>query len=51
MEELLHVSVADWRAEASDIEAFFDTLGSRMPWELRNELEGLRHRLDEAELR
>jgi phosphoenolpyruvate carboxykinase (GTP) len=49
MDELLHVSVDDWRDEANDIEAFFDSLGSRMPWELRNELEGLRHRLNEAD--
>jgi len=51
MDELLHVDVDDWRVEANEIEAFFDTLGSRMPWELRNELEGLRHRLDEADSR
>ena len=45
MEELLKVDVDAWKAEASDIEMFFDSLGPRMPWELRNELEALRHRL------
>jgi len=45
MEELLAVNHEDWKAEANDIEAFFDSLGPRMPWELRNELEALRHRL------
>ena len=45
MEELLRVNPEDWKAEANDIEAFFDSLGPRMPWELRNELEALRHRL------
>ncbi len=45
MEELLAVNSEDWKAEAGDIEAFFDSLGPRMPWELRNELEALRHRL------
>ena len=34
-----------------DIEKFFDTLGSRMPWELRNELEALRHRCGESKNR
>ncbi len=47
MEELLDVNAEDWKAEADDVEAFFDSLGSRMPWELRNELEALRHRLGE----
>ena len=45
MEELLKVDNDAWKAEAADIELFFDSLGSRMPWELRNELEALRHRL------
>jgi phosphoenolpyruvate carboxykinase (GTP) len=45
MEELLAVNPEDWKAEANDIEGFFDSLGPRMPWELRNELEALRHRL------
>jgi phosphoenolpyruvate carboxykinase (GTP) len=45
MEELLKVNTEDWTAETNDIESFFDSLGPRMPWELRNELEALRHRL------
>ena len=46
MEELLAVNPEDWKAEVNDVEAFFDSLGPRMPWELRNELEALRHRLN-----
>jgi len=46
MEELLKVDNNAWKAETDDVEGFFDSLGSRMPWELRNELEALRHRLD-----
>ncbi len=46
MQELLRVDIDDWRKEADDIEKFFDSLGPRMPWELRNELEALRRRLD-----
>ncbi len=45
MEELLKVDANDWMSEAEDIGEFFDTLGPRMPWELRNELEALRRRL------
>lgn len=48
MEELLNVEVEAWRKEADDIEKFFNTLGPRMPWELRNELEALRRRLEDA---
>jgi len=47
MEELLKVNAEDWKQEAEDIEKFFDSLGSHMPWELRNELEALRRRLEE----
>jgi len=46
MEELLRVDVEDWKKEADDVEKFFDSLGPRMPVELRNELEALRRRLD-----
>jgi phosphoenolpyruvate carboxykinase (GTP) len=49
MEELLKVDADAWRQESEDIEKFFDTLGPHMPWELRNELEALRRRLDERE--
>jgi phosphoenolpyruvate carboxykinase (GTP) len=48
MEELLKVDTDAWEREADDIEKFFDSLGPRMPWELRNELEALRRRIDEA---
>ncbi len=46
MDELLRVDNDAWKEEAADIEKFFDSLGPHMPWELRNELEGLRHRLN-----
>jgi phosphoenolpyruvate carboxykinase (GTP) len=48
MQELLAVSVEDWKQEAASIQEFFDSLGPRMPWEVRNELEALRRRLDQA---
>ena len=48
MDELLEVDPEAWKQEADDIEAFFDTLGNGVPWELRNELEALRRRLDNA---
>jgi phosphoenolpyruvate carboxykinase (GTP) len=44
--ELLRVNVEDWKKEADEVEKFFNSLGPRMPWELRNELEALRNRLD-----
>jgi phosphoenolpyruvate carboxykinase (GTP) len=47
MEKLLKVDPAEWRAETDAIEEFFNGLGPSVPWELRNELEGLRRRLDE----
>jgi phosphoenolpyruvate carboxykinase (GTP) len=46
MEELLAVDNAEWKAETDSIEKFFDSLGPHVPWELRNELEALRRRLD-----
>ncbi len=45
MDELLRVDRDAWLRETADIESFFDGLGPRMPWELRNELEALRRRL------
>ena len=45
MDELLHVDSEAWMQEADDIEAFFESLGHRVPWEIRNELESLRLRL------
>jgi len=47
MNELLKVDTEAWKGEADAIEKFFDSLGTRMPWELRNELEALRRRLEE----
>jgi phosphoenolpyruvate carboxykinase (GTP) len=48
MDELFRVDPAAWTEETNDIDKFFDTLGPRMPWELRNELEALRERLNPA---
>ncbi len=48
MSELLKVDVDEWENETDEIEKFFDSLGTRMPWELRNELQALRRRLDES---
>ena len=49
LDKLLHVDAREWMAEADDIEKFFDSLGPRVPWELRNELEALRNRFAESE--
>jgi phosphoenolpyruvate carboxykinase (GTP) len=48
MQDLLKVDPEAWKEEAGEIEKFFDGLGNRLPWELRNELEALRRRLAEA---
>ncbi len=48
LDELFRIDPEDWMREADDIERFFDSLGPRMPWELRNELEALRRRIDES---
>ena len=48
MDELFKVDPEAWKQESDDVETFFDSLGPRMPWELRNELEALRHRLNES---
>jgi len=48
MQKLLEVNVEDWKKEADSIGEFFSALGAHMPWEVRNELEGLRRRLKEA---
>jgi phosphoenolpyruvate carboxykinase (GTP) len=48
MEELLRVDGDEWMAETNAIEEFYDSLGHRVPWELRNELEALRRRLSES---
>jgi len=48
MTELLAVDRDAWKQETDDVEKFFDGLGNRVPWELRNELEALRRRLNET---
>jgi phosphoenolpyruvate carboxykinase (GTP) len=48
MKELLKVDIEDWKRDAELIGAFYDELGPRVPWEVRNELEALKNRLDEA---
>jgi phosphoenolpyruvate carboxykinase (GTP) len=48
MRKLVEVNIEDWKAEADDMAKFFDSLGPRMPWEIRNELENLKRRLEEA---
>lgn len=47
MKQLLDVEPEAWRLEVDNINEFFMTLGPRMPWEVMNELEALKHRLDE----
>jgi phosphoenolpyruvate carboxykinase (GTP) len=46
MRKLLEVNLDDWKREAASIHEFFDSLGPRVPWEVRNELEALRRRLE-----
>jgi phosphoenolpyruvate carboxykinase (GTP) len=48
MTKLLDVDPDQWRQEAWSVGEFFDGLGPRVPWQVRNELEALRRRLDEA---
>jgi phosphoenolpyruvate carboxykinase (GTP) len=48
MAELLRVDVAEWKAEIPDIERHFAIFGDRLPHELRDELEALAKRLEEA---
>jgi phosphoenolpyruvate carboxykinase (GTP) len=48
MQKLLEVNLDDWKQEAAGIGEFFDSLGPRMPWEVRNELEALRQRLEQS---
>lgn len=49
MAKLLEVTGEDWKQEANSVGEFFDTLGPCMPWEVRNELEALRRRLEPGE--
>jgi phosphoenolpyruvate carboxykinase (GTP) len=48
MAKLVGVNASEWKEEADSIDSFFDSLGPRMPWEVRNELEALKRRLDDA---
>ncbi|MFP4380951.1 MAG: phosphoenolpyruvate carboxykinase (GTP) [Candidatus Sumerlaeia bacterium] len=48
MGELFKVDLEDWLMEADGIGKFFDKLGPRVPWEVRNELEALKRRLKES---
>lgn len=48
MAELLRVDVDEWKAEIPDIERHFAVFGDRLPHELRDELEALAKRLEEA---
>ncbi len=45
LEELLRVDVDDWRAEVPSIAEHFESLGERLPTELRDELKKLEKRL------
>lgn len=48
MDQLLEINPEDWKEETEGISTFFDKLGPRLPWEVRNELESLKRRLQEA---
>ncbi|MFH0912002.1 MAG: phosphoenolpyruvate carboxykinase (GTP) [Planctomycetota bacterium] len=45
IEQLLTIAKEEWRAEADDIEGFFESLGPRLPQAMRQELAALRRRL------
>jgi len=46
--ELLHVDVAGWLAELPLISEYYDQFGSHLPPELRDELRGMKERLEAA---
>lgn len=46
---LLRVDVDGWLRELPDIEAYYDTFGDRLPVELRQQVEELKHRLQSAQ--
>lgn len=50
VEELLRVEVDGWLAEIPLIEEYYDSYGDHVPNELREELAGLKQRLEEAKL-
>jgi len=43
--KLFEINKAEWEREADDTDKFFDTFGSSMPQELKDELKGMRERL------
>jgi phosphoenolpyruvate carboxykinase (GTP) len=45
MSRLLGVGRKEWKEEVPEVRAFFDKLGSRLPGEMRDQLEGLEKRL------
>jgi phosphoenolpyruvate carboxykinase (GTP) len=48
MEKLLTIDEDEWIEECNGIEEFFNSLGPHLPWEVRNELEALRKRLQDS---
>ena len=48
--QLLRVEIDGWLAEIPLIEAYYEQYGERLPIELREELRGLKQRLEEAKL-
>ena len=48
MKELLKVDVAGWKEEIPSIEEHFAKFGDKLPKGLREELDALRNRLNEA---
>ncbi len=48
MDKLLSIDVDEWVEECNGVEEFFNSLGPHLPWEVRNELEALRKRLQES---
>ncbi len=49
LQELLSVDAAGWRSELDNITQYYATFGDRMPARLKQELEGLRARLGQAQ--
>jgi phosphoenolpyruvate carboxykinase (GTP) len=45
MKALLHVDLAEWKAEVPDIEKHFAVFGSKLPERLKKQLEEMRKRL------
>ncbi len=45
MEKLFEIDVEGWKAEAKEIESFFNKFGDRMPVEMRDELKRMKEKL------